>query len=292
MAWNQAIGETMAKEQPKSRSPLKAKPVRTPGQSLHDARIDLAFDKLVFPLTFAVSLFVMSIVKWQEEWTGVSTSPWLWTWMFAGSLVILGIRLFKIIPHVQRLRRAEEGEKAVGQYLERLREQGYHVFHDVIGDNFNIDHVLIGPGGVFTVETKTWSKPARGEAKIEFDGLNLTAWGREPDRNPLIQARAQAGWLNALLKESTGQACSVKPVIVFPGWYVENTNKVKSSIWVLNPKALPTFLKNVPVQLKPDQVSQLSFHLSRFIRRTELEREEIRRSPFRKDKGAGSQIGL
>lgn len=282
----------MAKAQQKSRSPLKAKPVRTPGQSLHDARIDLVFDKLLLPMVFAFGLFVMAYVKWYEQWSGFSTSPWFWTWLFVVSLLVLAYRFMRVIPHVRNLRQAEEGEKAVGQYLERLREQGYHVFHDVVGDNFNIDHVLIGPGGVFTVETKTWSKPARGEAKIEFDGLRLTAWGREPERNPLIQARAQAGWLNALLKESTGQACSVKPVIVFPGWYVENSNKVKSSIWVLNPKGLPTYLKNTPAQLKPDQVSQLSFHLSRFIRRTELEREEIRRSPFRKDKGAGSQIGL
>lgn len=244
------------------------------------------------PFLVAGAFFMAATIKWMEEWTGASISPWVWTTLFLMALVFFIYRITSIMPIVRNLRQAEEGEKAVGQYLERLREQGYHVFHDVVGDNFNIDHVLIGPGGVFTIETKTWSKPARGEAKIEFDGLKLKAWGREPDRNPLIQARAQAGWLNALLKESIGQACSVKPVIVFPGWYIESSNKVKSSIWVLNPKALPTYLKNAPVQLKPDQVSQLSFHLSRFIRRTEVEREEIRRSPFRKDKGAGSQIGL
>jgi hypothetical protein len=42
------------------------------------------------------------------------------------------------------LMQGREGEKAVGQYLERLRARGYQVLHDIPGENFNIDHVLIG----------------------------------------------------------------------------------------------------------------------------------------------------
>jgi len=295
-AWHNpaTIGLTfeMPEKQPKSRSPLKAKPVRTPGQSLQEARIDLFFDKLVYPLTFTFGLFVMAYMKWHEELTGFSSSPWLWTVMFAASFAFLSYRMISLLPYVKNLRRAEEGEKAVGQFLERLRGQGYHVFHDVVGDSFNIDHVLIGPAGILTVETKTWSKPVRGKAKIEFDGQKLTAWGREPDRNPVIQAQAQAGWLQALLKESTGQSSPLRPVILFPGWFIENTREFKSSVWVLNPKALPSYLENASTQLKPDQIKLFSFHLSRFIRSTEVEREEARRSMFRKNKGPGSQIGL
>jgi hypothetical protein len=58
---------------------------------------------------------------------------------------------------MRTLRQGIEGEKAVGQFLERLREQRYQVFHDLVGDGFNVDHVLIGPAGVFTIETKTSS---------------------------------------------------------------------------------------------------------------------------------------
>ncbi len=282
----------MSKKHQTTRSPLKAKPVRTPGQSLQQARIDLFFDKLILPFTITLVLFIMTLIKWYEEWSGMQTSPWSWSILFAAALLFLGYRLLKLIPHVKKLRFAEEGEKIVGQYLERLREQGFQVFHDIIGDGFNIDHVLIGPAGVFTVETKTWSKPAKGETKIMFDGEKLTAWGREPDRNPLIQARAQTGWLKVLLEESTGQATTVRPVILFPGWYIENTGKEPNAPWVLNPKALPAFLKNAPVRLEPSQIAQLSLHLSRFIRCSEVEREQARRSMFRSDKGPGSQLGL
>lgn len=72
-----------------------------------------------------------------------------------------------------QLRLAIHGERVIGQYLDRLREQHYEVCHDAIGQGFNVDHVIIGPAGIFTVETKIRSKPARGEAKIERRGRAL-----------------------------------------------------------------------------------------------------------------------
>jgi hypothetical protein len=44
---------------------------------------------------------------------------------------------------------AKDGEKAVGEFLERFREKGYRIFHDIVGGDFNIDHVLIGPSGIY-----------------------------------------------------------------------------------------------------------------------------------------------
>lgn len=44
--------------------------------------------------------------------------------------------------------------------------------------------------GIFTVETKTFSKPARGNAKVTFDGENILVNGFRPDRDPVTQARA------------------------------------------------------------------------------------------------------
>jgi hypothetical protein len=147
-----------------------------------------------------------------------------------------------------------------------LRAQGYHVLHDVLGEGFNIDHVLIGPAGVITVETKTWSKPRRGDAKITFDGERLVVQGHAPDRDPVAQARAQASWLRRVLVESTGRDLPVRAVIVFPGWFVERTAGGPRDVWVLEPKALPAFLAKEPDQLRSEDVNLASFHLSRFVR--------------------------
>lgn len=262
-----------------TRSPLKSRSVRTPGESLRDHRIDLALDKVFLPLTVAILFSVIAFLEWFRFLLDRPPSPWVWTLIAACSITFAAVRVIRIVPKIKRLRQAEQGERAVGQYLERLREQGYRVFHDIIGDGFNVDHVLIGPAGVFTIETKTWSKPAKGEPKIHFDGHSIQVGGREPDRNPLIQARAQAGWLRSLLEESTGIRPVVRPVIVFPGWYIESKKPASSPVWVLNPKALPTFLANAPQVLAPDQVHMINLHLGRFIRNMEAERERQRQSP-------------
>lgn len=136
----------------------------------------------------------------------------------------------------------------------------------MVGTDFNIDHVLIGPAGVFTVETKTHSKPSRGDARIVFDGENVHVNGRAPDRNPVIQAKAQAGWLRGLLSESTGRKFDVRPIVVYPGWFVEQKADATRQVWVLEPKALPGFLAHQRETLTSEDVKLASFHLSRFIR--------------------------
>ena len=49
-----------------------------------------------------------------------------------------------------------DGEESVGAKLDGLSEHGWHVLHAVpVGDRgTDIDHVLIGPGGVLTLNTK------------------------------------------------------------------------------------------------------------------------------------------
>ena len=48
-----------------------------------------------------------------------------------------------------------EGEEVVGGILEGLVADGWQVIHDVSFGRGNIDHVVVGPGGIFTVETKS-----------------------------------------------------------------------------------------------------------------------------------------
>jgi hypothetical protein len=129
--------------------------------------------------------------------------------------------------------------------------------------------VLIGPAGVFTIETKTWSKPVKGEAVIEFDGEAVSRKGQAPERNPIIQARAQSGWLRGVLEECSGQKISVCPVVLFPGWFIQRTGKPSRPIWVLEPKALPKWLANAEPTLTQAEVQRISAGLTQFIRNSE-----------------------
>ncbi|MDE3041335.1 MAG: NERD domain-containing protein [Nitrospirota bacterium] len=96
---------------------------------------------------------------------------------------------------IRNLRLGREGERVVGQMLEPLREKGYQVFHDIPGDGFNIGHAIVGPAGIFTVETKTRTKPMSGSSKIVYDGHAIRIEDGPSFQKPLKQARAQAQWL-------------------------------------------------------------------------------------------------
>ncbi len=248
------------------KSPLKDASLRQPGQSVEEYLREQLDSHVLLPGIAAIMLLLLAVLEWLRHFSIAPPSPWLFT---LAALAAAGYAVFRFIqklPLLKALQQGRNGERVVGQYLEQLRIGGYRVFHDLLGAGFNVDHVLVGEGGIFAIETKTFSKPPGRDPKIPFDGEVLTVAGFEPDRDPLIQAKAQAGWLRDLVRESTGRAFAVRPVILFPGWYVEQPKGTPREVWVLNPKALPAFLENEPARLSKEDVSLICFHLSRFNR--------------------------
>lgn len=182
-------------------------------------------------------------------------------------IIFATVKLLSLRKTLKHLRLGKEGEMAVGQYLDKLRAEGYQVLHDIVGDKFNIDHVIIGPAGIFAIETKTLSKKTKGNPTIKYDGDNILVDGHSPDRDPIVQIKAASRWLQELLKESTGRDFSVKAVILYPGWYIEQTGKNKNSnLWVLNPKGLPAFLNHSNVGISPEDIHLVTYHLCRHVR--------------------------
>jgi|SRR5688572_12859766 len=125
------------------------------------------------------------------------------------------------------------------------------------------------PVGRYRSAALRWCFPKpNGNPQIIFDGETIRIDGFEPDRDPVVQAKAQASWLRELLVDSTGREFGVRSAIVFPGWFVNYTGPKERTVWVLNPKALPTFLDHEPQRLSEDDIHLASFHLSRFVRAT------------------------
>lgn len=251
------------------RSPITDKPLRNPGQSLEKMRDDMLYDKVLAPTMMALMMAWFTAMEWWYYFNPRTRNPLILS-IFAVLMVAYAVwRIWRTWPQLHQLKQGIEGEKVVGQFLERLRGQGYQVFHDLQGEDFNVDHVIIGPAGVFTIETKTLSKPLRGETKIQFDGETVAVNGTLLERNPLRQAKAQASWLKKTLQEFSGRDFIVHPVVLFPGWYIEQRPGSLREIWVLEPKALPKFLSNAPANLSDEDVRFASNHLSRFIREQE-----------------------
>lgn len=247
-------------------SPLKGKPLRNPGQGL-DEELQRLWDERAAPYYF-IPLFLCMLagLEWFAYLRHLPRQPLVFTVIAIGSVAFGGWRLWRFRRHAQRLKLGRDGERAVGQFLERLRVDGARIFHDVQADGFNLDHVVIASQGLFVVETKTWSKPSPN-ARIEFDGTRILANGRAPSRDPIAQVRAEVAWLKRTLEESTGKQFPIRGVVVFPGWFVEPaTPEAKRDVWVLEPKALPAFIEHEPSVLRDADVALAAFHLGRYVR--------------------------
>ncbi len=206
----------------------------------------------------------LAAMEWLGSLTHSPRRPVLFSIMAAVAVAVATWRIWDIRKRVQQLKLGRDGERVVGQFLERLRDGGAQVFHDVPGGGFNLDHVVISPHGLYAVETKTLSKPWP-KATITVEGDSLRVAGHIPDRNPIKQVTAAARWLECLLEQSTGKRFSVRGVVVFPGWFVEQRSE-RGPVWVLEPKMLPGFIEQEPPTIAPGDVALASYHLSRYVR--------------------------
>jgi hypothetical protein len=261
-------------------SPLKAKPLRLPGQSIQDELDELAWDTVAGYLLVAAMASFLAFMEWMAVLNNWPRQPWVFTGLAAVAISVAVPRIFIAVRRAQHLKLGRDGERVVGQFLDELRAKGAQVFHDVPADGFNLDHVIISARGIFAVETKTFSKPRVGKPTISFDEAGgIRVAGRTPDRDAIAQAQSAASWLRMLLRESTGKEFSVRSVVLFPGWFVEpmsrDWKRDQNKPWVLEPKGLPAFIEHEPGTIGPSDVTLAAYHLSRYVR---AEQERLSRS--------------
>ncbi len=171
-----------------------------------------------------------------------------------GVIIVSAFSSWRILRKVRRrsnLRLGWFGERYTAERLEKLQQEGYLVFHDVPCDGaqgpFNLDHVVLGPNGVFVVETKTRRK-LKGEKgdknhEVSFDGERLL-WPWGADKHGVEQARAEAKWLRHTIRESLGEDVPVAPILALPGWYVRE--KRVPGFRVVNPGYLGDVIRDWP----------------------------------------------
>lgn len=192
-------------------SPLTRDLLRSPGESLRREIEDLDTE-VSASLAMAVSypLLMCALCFSQMYWFGAKLDSWVvivYALFAAIGMVWFVIKLAKDSKKKTRLRLGLECELAMGQELNLLMGAGYRVYHDFPADHFNIDHIAVGPNGVFAVETKGRAKPKNHEGSFDYvvayDGerLQFPGWA---EAKPLEQARRQADWLSDWLTSTLG----------------------------------------------------------------------------------------
>jgi hypothetical protein len=177
----------------------------------------------------------------------------------------LGIRLIRKLKESWNCRLGALGEQVVGRELDQLMRLDYRVFHDVQFGTWNIDHVVVGPRGVFAVETKTWRKPGKGvksPVKIIFDGECLLLPGNRWDRKALEQARNNAQSLARWIARAAAETVKAIPIVALPGWALEIRRYGDVAVFSSTNMGGP-MINRGDENLTPDQVQRISFQLAK-----------------------------
>lgn len=159
--------------------------------------------------------------------------------LFLGSaLVLLSFILFvcrRLLPLVDRHDRGASGEEHVGGLLNELPRR-WHVLHDVSFGRGDVDHVAIGPAGVFVVETKSNPRP------VTVDRLHGAL---------LRQAQAQQTIVERVL------GVEAESLLVFSRAWVDRPLARRKGVRVLPARMLDGYLRSLPHSLDEDEVDRI-----------------------------------
>jgi Nuclease-related domain len=149
-----------------------------------------------------------------------------------------------VLPLVERRDRGAIGEEQVGAVLDALPSEQRTVIHDASLGRGNVDHIVIGRAGVFTVETKSHPGPVRVG---RVHGATLS------------QAHAQ----RRAVERVTG--VEVEPLIAYSRAWVDKPMARRKGVRVLPARMLPGYLAKRPQKLSEQQVEQAQVRLAQAL---------------------------
>lgn len=168
---------------------------------------------------------------------------------FLGSELALLASMFVIsryvLPLLDRRDRGASAEEHVGGLLEALPADEWTVVHDASFGHGNIDHILIGPPGVFTVETKSHPGPVRVG---RVHGATIR------------QAQAQRDAIERAI------GLHVEPLLVFSRAYVDRPLARRKGVRVLPGRMLVRHLARDERRLSREQVREAAERLAEALR--------------------------
>lgn len=254
-----------------------------PGQWLRDQLDDVTVDmamRFAFPL--AVPAIWLPVHLFGAIFGAGWPTPGQILFEVSCWLLLVGIfwrEAWQLRARFRSLRLGMLAEQMVGQQLERCRTAGYHVFHDIprqgAAKPFNIDHLVIGPGGVFVVETKARSKPDNGETVAWVQGNTVQFSDASYDPDAIRQAGAIADHVGRMLAEligesatlcqtfTPGQALPIQAVPVYPGWYIDRNRGDWHDVLLTNQEGVVGFIRKSKSRLSDQEAKRIGLIVGR-----------------------------
>ncbi len=165
---------------------------------------------------------------------------------------------FRPSPETQAWQRGADGERHVARLLEPLVRAGWGVSHDlrVPGSKANVDHVVVGPPGVFAIDTKNY----RGRLRLSRDGL---LWH---GRTFLLPTLSATRWEADMLQDRIGAPdVAVVPIVAVVGAMVPFGQVTSMAVTVVPARRLVGLLRSLPPTLTPERAREVAAQMNRRI---------------------------
>lgn len=243
--------------------------LRLAGQSLRD-EYDRFFDeRLVASLVVVAAFWMVCLVAWIQKIAGYNPDPRFWTLLSLFVTAYGGFEVFRLRPQLRRLRQRARGDRRVAQILERMRSKGFVALQELPASGFMIDHVIVGPSGVYAIETKSWNAFGSGTIDCQND-TELLLSGRVRDGRALQQARDAAGAIQLQLKDQLREHRPVKGLLVFAGDWTIECQADHLDVDVVAAEELENYLDERQPQLTGREIADICSHLERVAREINL----------------------
>lgn len=214
-----------------------------------------------------VYAYLVAGAFWFAFWWLLRLYPGDQSWLaaaFAGVLIGMIAALRQSPPvGIASWEEGAYGEEETAKQLRVLEREGWVVLHDLANGSANFDHVVIGPRGVFCLNSK-WSA-YRLETGPE--GRLVARHKYDEDlyrdiRGDVRRAKAEAAALSERIAQRCGTKVWVQPVIVWWGGWgdAENGGRRVDGVGVVEGKRLVERLRaqsGQPVQRFDDVVACL-----------------------------------
>ena len=267
------------------RSPLsESRLARGPGDSLIRMLLERHMLDAMLGIVgsvFTGSMFIGAFVVWLGGRLSPTGSTQVILIVSGLFFAIMALRTWINWPKWTRaadnLHKGRAGEQAAAAVLAELGKDGYIIVHDIPlkaldptqPEGPNIDHLLIGPAGVFVVETKYIAK-SRGNGKpneVTYDPDAEGGRGRllfnglPKDRCALEQVRRNCKTVDVFVRsKQPGFVVPIRPMVFVLGWMVHVPPTL--DVAVINPKRIFTLVRSLPVALQKQQIGSLYESLS------------------------------
>lgn len=175
----------------------------------------------------------------------------------------------RLLRHAELFEKGAAGERAVGALLDSLPPE-WTVLHDVRWpgrERANVDHVLIGPTGIYVIDSKNWS----GQITLHRGVLRQNGYNRTKAVAGASGAAAAIAWLVPALDPRI-----FTPVICFAG--DSAASGMVDGVLVCHVDNLASVVTSRPRVLSPEWLTFLQLELDMSTRQAAASNSHVPRS--------------